>query len=256
MNVHTTAMISDGAEIAQDVEIGPYVTIGPKVRIGRGTRIKSHAVIEGNTTIGENNEVGYFCVLGGPPQDLKYKGEDTKLVIGDNNRFREYITINTGTAQDEGITSVGNNCLLMAYVHLGHDCRLGDNVIIANSTNLAGHVEVEDYVSITGGVGISPFVRLGKHAYVAGHSAVDKGVAPYTIVMGNRAKARGINLIGLKRRGYSADQIRAITDAYKIYFESGKEKALAISEIEELYPDQVDVRYFIDFIKNSRSGVA
>jgi len=183
-------------------------------------------------------------------------GEDTKLIIGKNNCFREYVTINTGTVQDEGITSVGNDCLLMAYVHMGHDCRVGSNVIIANSSNLAGHVVVEDFVSITGAVGISPYVQVGKHAYVAGHSGVDKGVAPYTIVMGERAKARGINLIGLKRRGFSAEQIRAISDAYKIFFESGKEKALAITEIEELYPDQPDIKYFIDFIKNSRNGVA
>ena len=256
MKVHPTAIISPGAELASDVEIGPNCMIGPKVKIGAGTKVSAFAVIEGNTTIGKNNVIGHFSVIGGPPQDLKYKGEDTRLEIGDSNQFREYVTINTGTVQAQSLTKIGSNCLFMAYVHVGHDCEVANNVIIANSSNLAGHVIIEDYVNVTGGVGIVQFARIGKYAYIGGHSGIDKWVAPYCIVVGNRAVVRGVNLVGLKRRGIDGERLRAIMDAYKIYFESGKEKAQALAEIEELYRDQAEVRYFVDFIRSaSKSGV-
>lgn len=255
MKIHPTAIISPGAELAADVEVGPNAMIGPKVKIGAGTKVSAFAVIEGNTTIGANNTIGHFSVLGGPPQDLKYKGEDTRLVIGDNNQIREYVTMNLGTAQAHGLTKIGSNCLFMAYVHIAHDCELGNNVIIANSSNLAGHVIAEDFVNITGGVGVAQFCRLGKYAYIGGHSGIDKSVAPYCIVVGNRAIVRGVNMIGLKRRGIDGDRLRAVMDAFKIYFESGKEKAQALAEIDEIYPDQADVRYFVEFIRNAKTGV-
>ena len=254
--IHPSAIISPGAELASDVEVGPNAIIGPKVKIGRGTKVEAFAVIEGNTSIGEENKIGHFSVIGGPPQDLKYKGEDTRLVIGDRNHFREYVTINTGTVQARGLTKVGSNCLFMAYVHVAHDCEVGNNVIIANSSNLAGHSIIEDFVNITGGVGIVQFARIGKFAYIGGHSGIDKSVAPYCIAVGNRAFVRGVNLIGLKRRGIDGDRLRAILDAYKIYFESGKEKAQALAEIDEIYPEQADVRYFVDFIRAAaKTGV-
>lgn len=255
-NIHPTATIEEGAELGEGVEIGPNVIVRSRVRIGNNVRVSAGAILEGNTTIGSNCSIGYYSVIGGPPQDLKYKGEDTKLVIGDNTVIREYVTMNTGTIQAEGITKIGANCLFMAYCHVGHDCEVGDNVIVANSTNLAGHVILEDYVTITGGVGISQFNRVGKHAYIGGHSAIDRSVAPYCIGYGNRLIIKGVNLIGLKRRGYSADQVRAINDAHKIYFDGGKEKAQALKEIDELYPDQPDVRYFVDFIRNCKNGIA
>lgn len=256
MKIHPSAIISPGAELGPDVEVGPHAMIGPKVKLGRGTKVAAFAVIEGNTTIGEENVIGHFSVIGGPPQDLKYKGEDTRLVIGDRNQFREYVTINTGTVQAHGVTKVGSNCLLMAYVHLAHDVEVGNHVIIANSSNLAGHVVVEDYVNITGGVGIVQFCRMGKYAYIGGHSGIDKSVAPYCIAVGNRAIVRGVNMVGLKRRGIDGERLRAIMDAYKIYFESGKEKAQALAEIDVMYPDQQDVRYFVDFIRNAtKTGV-
>lgn len=254
--IHPSAIVHAGAELAKDVEVGPYTVIGPRVKIGRGSKVQAFAVIEGNTTIGENNVIGYHSVIGGAPQDLKYKGEDTRLIIGDNNQFREYVTINLGTVQGNGLTKIGSNCLLMAYVHVAHDCDVGNNVIIANSSNLAGHAVLEDYVNITGGVGVVQFCRIGKYAYIGGHSGVDKSVAPYTIVVGNRATVRGVNVIGLKRRGIDGDRLRAVIDAYRIYFESGKEKAQALTEIDEVYRDQADVKYFTDFIRASgKTGI-
>lgn len=255
-NVHPTAVVHDGAELGDNVEIGSNVIIGPKVRLGSNVKIAAGVVVEGNTQIGANCSVGYYSVIGGPPQDLKYKGEDTKLVIGENTVIREFVTMNTGTVQANGITQIGSNCLFMAYCHVGHDCEVGNNVIIANSTNLAGHVVLEDNVTITGGVGISQFVRIGKHAYIGGHSAVDRSVAPYSIGYGNRIKIKGVNLIGLKRRGYSTEQIRAINECHKIFFDSTKEKAQALKEIDELYPDQQDVRYFVNFVRNCDNGIA
>lgn len=254
--IHPSAIIHKGAELASDVEVGPFAIIGPKVKLGRGTKVHAFAVIEGNTTIGENNIISYHSVIGGAPQDLKFKGEDTRLVIGDNNQFREYCTVNLGTVQAHGLTKIGSNCLFMAYVHVAHDCEVGNNVIIANSSNLAGHVIVEDYVNITGGVGVVQFCRLGKYSYIGGHTGVDKSVAPYTIVVGNRASVRGVNVIGLKRRGIDGDRLRAVIDAYRIYFESGKEKAQALVEIDEIYRDQADVKYFTDFIRASgKTGI-
>ena len=256
MKIHPSAMVSGGAELGADVEVGPHAIIGPKVKIGRGSKIEAFAVIEGNTTIGEENRIGHFSVIGGAPQDLKYKGEDTRLVLGDRNQIREYVTINTGTVQAQGLTKVGSNCLFMAYVHIAHDCDVGNNVIIANSSNLAGHSIIEDYVNITGGVGIVQFARIGKFAYIGGHSGIDKSVAPYCIAVGNRAFVRGVIMNEIKRRGIDGDRLRAILDAYKIYFESGKEKAQALAEIDEIYPEQADVRYFVDFIRAaSKTGV-
>lgn len=249
MKIHPTAIIHSGAELGSEVEVGPFAIIGPRVKLGAGTKVLSHAIVEGNTNIGEKNTIGYHCVIGGPPQDLKYKGEDTRLEIGNNNLFREFCTVNLGTAQAQGLTKIGSNSLFMAYVHVAHDCELGNGVIIANSSNLAGHVIVEDFVNITGGVGVSQFCRLGKYAYIGGHSGIDKSVPPYIIAVGNRAVVRGINLVGLKRRGIDGERLRAIIDAYRIYFESGKEKAQALAEIDEIYREVVEVKYFTDFIR-------
>ncbi len=254
--IHPSATVEDGAELGEGVEISANVIVGSRVRIGKGTKVSVGAIIEGSTTIGEDCSIGYYSVIGGPPQDLKYAGEDTKLIIGDRTVIREYVTMNTGTIQADGVTKIGSDCLFMAYCHVGHDCEVGDKIIIANSTNLAGHVILEDSVTITGGVGVSQFVRVGKHAYIGGHSAIDKSVARYCIGYGNRLNIKGVNLIGLKRKGYSADQIRAINESHKIFFDSTKEKAQALKEIDELYPDQPDVRYFVEFIRNCKNGIA
>ena len=254
-NIHERAIVQQGAELGNDVEIGPYAIIGPKVKIGNGTKVLAHAIVEGDTQIGENNTIGHYAIVGGPPQDLKYNGELTKLVVGDNNDIREYVTINAGTAQDKAVTVIGNNNFLLAYSHVGHDTVLMDNIVVVNSTNIGGHVVVEDWVTFTGNVGVCPFVRVGKHAYIGAHTVLDKDVAPYCAVMGYRGEVRGVNLVGLKRRGFAADRIRSIQAAHKVYFDSDKEKAEALSEVEALFSEQQDVSDFVSFIRASEKGI-
>ena len=254
MKIDGKAIICEGAELDREVEVGPYAVIGSEVKIGKGTKILSHAIVEGKTSIGENNVIGHHSVIGGLPQDLKYKGENTSLIIGDNNCIREYVTINLGTADGGGVTRIGNDSLLMAYVHVGHDCTLGNNLVIANSCNLAGHVSIEDWVVLTGSVGVSQFCRIGKHAYIGGHTGVDRNVTPYCRGFGFRMLARGVNIIGLRRRNFSQDRISAIQKAYKIYFQSGLEKGRALEEVDRLYSEQEDVQYFLQFIRNVEKG--
>ena len=257
MKIDPSAIIHKGAEIDENVAIGPFAIIGPRVKIAKGTKIYSHSVVEGNTQLGENNIIGHHSVIGGEPQDLKFKGEDTSLVIGNNNCFREYVTINVGTAHGGGVTRIGNNCLLMAYVHVGHDSQLGDNIIMANTCNIAGHVTIEDHVVLTGSVGVSQFCRIGKHSYIGGHTGVDRNVPPYCRGFGFRMLVRGLNVIGLKRCGFSSDRIAAIQKAYKIYFQSGLEKGQALTKIEGLFSKQADVQYFVRFVRNvEKSGIA
>ncbi len=256
MKIHPTAIVHPKAQIGNDVEIGAYAFIGEHVKIGNGSVIHHHASVEGHTTMGEFNEVGSFSVIGSKPQDLKYKNEPTRLEIGDKNCFREYVTVNTGTPTGGNLTSIGSNSLLMAYCHVAHDCHLGNNVIMANHSNLAGHVTLEDWVILSGMCGVSQFLRVGKHAFIGGMSGVDKDVAPYVIAVGNRMHVRGVNLVGLKRRGFDSERVKAVLDTYKIYFESGKEKEHALAEIQEKFPYQEDVKYFVDFVKNSKHGIA
>lgn len=254
-NIHETAIVMPGAELASDVEVGAYAYVGAHVRLGNGTKVLHHGTVDGHTTIGSECEIGSYAVIGGPPQDLKYKGEPTKLIVGDRNVFRECSTVNTGTVQDLNETRIGSDCLIMAYVHVGHDCVIGNNVILANYTGLSGHVKIEDYAILSGNVGVAQSVRIGKHAFIGGFSAIDKDVAPYIIGVGNRIRVRGINLVGLKRRGYTGDRLKSIIDAHKIYFDSDKEKAQSLAEIEELYSDQSDVQYFVQFIKDTKIGL-
>ncbi len=255
-NIHPTAIVSPKAELASDVEVGAFAFVGEHVKIGEGSRVLHHASVEGHTTLGKGNEVGPFSVIGGKPQDLKYKNEPTRLEIGDRNMFREYVTLNCGTVTGGGVTKIGNDCLIMAYCHVAHDCTLNNNVIMANHSNLAGHVLLEDYVIISGMCGVSQFVRVGKHAFVGGMTAVDKDLAPYVIAVGNRMKVRGVNLVGLKRRGFDAEQIKAILETYKIYFDSGKERDHALAEIVERFPKRSEVEYFVQFIRESKNGIA
>lgn len=257
MKIDPSAIIHKGSELDTDVEIGPYAIIGPRVKLGKGTKVLPHAIVEGDTQLGENNIVGHHSVIGAEPQDLKFNGEDSCLVIGNNNCFREYVTINVGTAHGGAVTRIGNNCLLMAYVHVGHDSCLGNNIIIANSCNLAGHVVIEDHVVLTGSVGVSQFCRVGKHSYIGGHTGVDRNVPPYSRGFGFRMLVRGLNVIGLKRSGFSSERITAIQKAYKIYFQSGLEKNAALSQIENSFSEQEDVQYFVHFIRNvEKSGIA
>ncbi|RYZ96844.1 MAG: acyl-ACP--UDP-N-acetylglucosamine O-acyltransferase, partial [Proteobacteria bacterium] len=252
---HPSAYVHPKAELAADVEVGAFAFVGEHVQIGAGSKLLHHASVEGHTVLGKNNEVGSFSVIGGNPQDLKYKGEPTRLTVGDNNSFRENVTVNTGTVSGGGVTTIGSNCLVMAYCHVAHDCHVGDNVILANYTGLSGHVTLEDHVILSGVCGVTQFLRVGKHAFVGGMTAVRKDIAPYVITVGSPSVVRGLNLVGLKRRGFDGERLRAVMDAYKIYFDQGLEKDQALAELDRRYPTQPDVKYFADFIRKSENGI-
>ena len=254
--IHSTAIISDKAKIADDVEIGPYSVIGDDVVVGSGTRIDSHVVINGPTTIGKDNHIYQFASVGDDPQDKKYAGEPTRLIIGDRNTIREFCTLSRGTTQDLGDTIVGDDNWIMAYVHIAHDCVVGSNTIMANNTTLAGHVHVGDWVICGGFSGIHQFCKIGAHAFLGMYSAVNRDIPAYTMVAGQPAVARGINSEGLKRRDFSSDQIRNIKNAYRITFRSGKKKAEAIEEIAELAKTQPELDAFLDSLRSSERGLA
>ncbi len=256
MRIHTTAQVHPEAQIADTVEIGPWCTIGAGVKIGAHTRLMSHVVIEGWTEIGENNVIFPFAVLGAIPQDLKYKGEKTKLVIGNSNTIREAVTINLGTAQGGGVTSVGDHTLLMAYTHLGHDCRIGNHCIIANYGGFAGHVEVDDYATFGGMIGVSQFVRVGAYAYIAGQSGLERDVPPFCIAMGSRPSIlKGANIVGLRRRGMTAEKIQKINEAIKLWIRHDVQKEQCLLEIESQYGEVPEIGQFVSFIRKSEIGV-
>lgn len=211
-NIHPTAIISDNAKIDSDVSIGPYSVIGPHVSIGRHCEIKSHVVIEGHTTIGKENRFFQFCSIGAEPQDYTYKGEPTRVEIGDGNTFRESVTVNCGTLKQDGVTKIGNNSLIMAYVHFGHDTIMGNNCTIANSVNLGGHVTIGDQVIISGNTGVKQFVTIGTGVFIGGHSGIDRDIPSFCIALGNRSRLKGVNIIGLKRLNYKRQTISEVVD--------------------------------------------
>ena len=254
MTIHPTAIVSKDAVIGKGVVIGPFCVIGPKVTIGDGTVIDSHVVIEGTTIIGKNNHIFPYVSLGQDPQDVKYNGEPTKLVIGDNNRIREFCTINRGTTQ-AWETVIGNNNLFLSYGHIAHDCRVGDNCIFSNNATLGGHVHVGDHVVIGGLTPVHQFVKIGSHVMVGGASAVNQDIAPFLIAEGNKAKTHGINVVGLKRRGFTEEEVEIIKDAYRIVFRSKLMLNDAITSLEENYGSDKNIKYFIEFIKNSERGI-
>lgn len=253
--IHPTAVIQKGAELASDVEVGPYCVVGPHVRIAKGTRLLSHVVVDGWTEIGENNTVFPFSVLGAIPQDLKYKGEKTKLIIGKGNTIREGVTINLGTVQGGGETRIGDENLLMGYTHFGHDCIVGSHCIFANYVGLAGHVVVSDYANFGGMVGVAQFLNIGAHAYVTGQSGLEKDVPPFSIAYGSRpCRLRGANIVGLRRRGFSAETIHTINEAIKLWGRADIEKELCLQEISAQYGETPEIQQFISFIRASKSG--
>jgi UDP-N-acetylglucosamine acyltransferase len=255
MNVHPTAIISPGAIVEENVEIGPYSVIGPNVRIGGGTVIGSHAVIDGCTEIGGNCHIFQFASIGAVPQDLKFGGEESRVVIGKNNTIREYVTIHSSTAADIGMTCIGDNNLLMAYCHVAHNCILGNNIVMANAANLAGHILIEDFAIIGGLSGIHQFTRVGCHSIIGGASAVAKDVPPYVTVSGNRAKPHGLNLIGLKRRGFPKETIAALKKAYKIVYRSSLLLSVALERVKAEVDDLPEILHFIEFIGNAKRGI-
>lgn len=232
--IHPTAVVDPKAELAADVEVGPFAVIGPNVQIGAGTSIGAHAVIEGRTRIGRANRIFPFCAIGGVPQDKKYAGEVTSLEIGDGNTIREYCTLNTGTAQDAGVTRVGSDNWIMAYVHVAHDCQIGDHAIFANGVQLAGHVHVGDWAILGGLTGVHQFVRIGAHAMTGAGTTLLQDLPPFVICNGNPAAAHGINVEGLKRRGFDAESIAALRRAYKAIYREGRTVAEACAAIDSI----------------------
>jgi UDP-N-acetylglucosamine acyltransferase len=255
MNIHPTAIISPEATLAEGVEIGPYSIIGPDVHIGKNTVVGPHVVIESQTDIGEGNRISQFTSIGGPPQDLKYKGEPTRVKIGNFNLIKEYVTINRATIHDIGVTMIGDHNLLMAYCHVAHNCKLGNHVVMANVANLAGHIHVEDHAIIGGMTGIHQFTRIGAHCIIGGASAVTKDIPPFVTASGNFAKLYGLNLIGLKRRGFSEETIAALKETYRIIFRSSMLLADAIQKVEQEVADFPEIRQFLEFIRKSERGV-
>ncbi len=253
--IHQTAIIDETAKIADDVSIGPYSIIGAGVEIGAGCNIGPHVVINGPTRLGKNNRVYQFASLGEDPQDLKFSGETSFLEIGDNNTIREFVTISRGTEDGGNITRIGDNNLLMAYVHIAHDCQIGSHIIFANSASCAGHVEVGDHAILGGFTLVHQFSKIGAHCFTSMGAIINQDVPPYIIVASNYGKASGINKVGLKRRGYSDEVIRAIVNAYKLMVRSRKPREQVMSEARELIDNYPEVKLMADFIQQSERGI-
>ncbi|MGV3741482.1 MAG: acyl-ACP--UDP-N-acetylglucosamine O-acyltransferase [Burkholderiaceae bacterium] len=258
-SVHPTAIIHPGAVLDGSVEVGAYSIVGPHVVIGAGTKVGPHVVIDGHTTIGRDNVFYQFSSIGAPPQDKKYKGEPTRLEIGDRNTIREFCTFNVGTAQDVGVTRLGNDNWIMAYVHLAHDCQIGNNTIFANNAQLAGHVHVGDWVILGGFSNVHQFCQIGAHAMVGMSTSLTQDVPPFVILSGNPAAAHGINVEGLKRRGFSPEQIGAVRNAYKIIYKSKltlEQAKAALAEEEANSPDLAShLRMIREFLDGTTRGI-
>jgi UDP-N-acetylglucosamine acyltransferase len=253
--IHPTAIVYPGAEIADGVEIGPYAVIGAGVKIGPGTRIGPHAVLSGHTRIGANNRIFQFAALGEVPQDKKYSGEPTRLEIGDNNTIREFCTFNCGTAQDAGVTRVGNDNWIMAYVHVAHDCQVGSHTVLANCTQLAGHVRVGDHAVLGGFTGVHQFCRIGAHAITGVGTVVLQDVPPFVMASDDSARPYGINAEGLKRRGYTSAAIAQLKRAYKTLYKSRLTLEQARGELARQVAECPDIQLLLDFLADSKRGI-
>ncbi len=252
--IDSRAVVDPTARIGADVAIGPFAVIGPDVEIGDGSWIGPHAVVNGPTTIGRDNRIYQFCSIGEAPQDLKYNGEPTRLRIGDRNTFREYCTINRGTITGHGETVIGNDNLIMAYVHVAHDCIVGDRTVFSNGASLAGHVRVGDHAILGGFTLVHQFSVIGAHAFTGMGTALNRDLPPYTIASGNYARAIGINKEGLKRRGFTPEAIRALSQAFKLLIR-GRDRSNALTEVQVLADEFPEVKSFVEFIENSQRGV-
>ena len=256
MQIHSTAIVHPKASLADDVEVGPFCLIGEHVTVGKGTRLLSHVTVDGWTEIGERNEVHPFASIGGPPQHLGYKGEPTKVIIGHDNILREYVTVNRGTVPGGGVTTIGHHNFLMAYVHVAHDCYLGNHLIMANAATLAGHITIGDHAIIGGLVGIHQYVRVGTYVMIGGCSAVGRDVPPFMRAAGGyRAQLYGVNSIGLKRQGFSNERIAVLKRAYEMLFRSGHRMAEAIKRARDEFRDHADVMELIAFLDGSKRGI-
>jgi len=253
--IHPTAIIEDGAKLSKNVEVGPYAIIGSHVEIGEGTTVGSHAVITGHTRIGKRNRIFQFVSLGEIPQDKKYAGEPTRLEIGDDNTIREFCTFNTGTTQDEGITRVGNHNWIMAYVHIAHDCIVGDHAVLANNATLAGHVEIGDHVILGGMTAVHQFCKIGAHVITGGGTIVYKDIPPFVIAAGQPAVPHGLNNEGLKRRGFSAESLAILKRAYKILYREGNTLAEAQKKLTAEAGEHVEILQLLAFLARADRGI-
>ncbi len=256
MEIHPTAVVSPGAQLAENVKVEAFSIIGPRVTIGAGSVVGPHAVVDGRTTIGERNQIFPFATIGYPPQDLSYRGEETQLVIGDDNIFRESVTVNRGTQRGGGVTRIGSRNLLMAYAHVAHDCIIGNNVILANATTLGGHVRIDDFAILGGIVAIHQFIRIGTYAFIGGKSGLRMDMPPYMLAFGAPGKLYGPNLVGLRRHGFPRNTIQALKSSYRIMFRSGLTLTEAIDRIRAEVESTPEVDNLIQFMQDrSKRGV-
>ncbi|MGH8211735.1 MAG: acyl-ACP--UDP-N-acetylglucosamine O-acyltransferase [Rhodanobacteraceae bacterium] len=255
MSIHPTAIVDPRAQLATDVGVGPYSVVGAEVEIGEGSSVGTHALIEGPAKIGRNNRISAYAAIGGDPQDKKYHGERSTLVIGDDNTIREFVTINRGTDDGGGVTRIGDDNWIMAYVHVAHDCTIGSHTVLANNATLAGHVEIGDHVVLGGFCGVHQFCKVGAHAFAAMFAAINRDVPPFVYAAGQFAEPRGVNAEGLKRRGFSAERIAAIRRAYRTLYMSGKTLADARTELEHQARSSEDVRALVEFMDRSERAL-
>jgi len=248
-NIHPTSFIDETAVLGENIEIGPFCTVGPEVSIGDNCKLISHVVLEGKTDIGNDNTFFPFSIIGAEPQDLKYHGEPTVLKIGNGNTFREFASVHRGTITGIGETRIGDDNLIMGYVHVGHDCVIGNSNVLANYVALSGHVMIDDHVVLGGQTGVVQFLRIGSYAYIGGASVIDRNIPPYAMGYGNRLEIKGINIVGLKRSGFSRESIAAILDAHKLYYRSDMSEVEALRRIEAEIGDVEEVRLFTNFIR-------
>tara|TARA_R110002072_G_scaffold46082_10_gene127981 strand:- start:9387 stop:10160 length:774 start_codon:yes stop_codon:yes gene_type:complete len=247
-NIHPSSLIDDSAILGDDITIGPFCTIGPNVKLGDGCKLTSHVVIERDTSIGKQNAFHPFCIIGMDPTDKKYQQQETTLEIGDGNTFRESVSVHRGTVEGGAVTMIGNDNLFMGYVHIAHDCIIGNHTVLANYVGLSGHVSINDYAILGGQVGVVQFLKIGSHAYIGGGSVIDKNVPPFSTGYGNRLEIKGVNIVGLKRRGFSRPEISAISDAHRLFFRSGLSEVEALRQIEAELGESKEVQEFTNFI--------
>ena len=252
-DIHPTAIVEDGARMGDNVAIGPYCVVGPEVELDDGVTLLSHVVVGGRTSIGSNTRIFPFASIGLPPQDLKYKGEASRLEIGCNNIIREQVTMNPGTEGGGMVTRIGNNCLFMVSSHVAHDCQIGDHVILVNNATMGGHVVIGEWAILGGLSAVHQFVRVGRHSMVGGMSGVENDIIPYGSVMGNRARLSGLNVVGLKRRGFSREVIHALRNAYRLLFAPEGTMTERLNDLAELMPDIEPVMEIIEFIRADSS---
>jgi UDP-N-acetylglucosamine acyltransferase len=254
-NIHPTALVAPDTVLGEGVEIGAYAVIGPGIEIGSNTRIAAHAVIQGPARIGADNQIFPFASVGSAPQDKKYRGEPTRIEIGDRNVIRECVTLNRGTTKEEGLTRIGNDNLFMAYAHVAHDCRIGNQCVLANSATLGGHVHLDDWVIMGGLSAIHQFCKVGAHAFIANNAAVTRDVPPYVMAVGQPAAAHSVNAEGLKRRGFTPEQIRNIRNAFRLMYRSGLKLADAASQLNALAETQPELKAIVEFLPRSTRSI-